>query len=699
MIMTAEPVKVSRPISKHPWPASEDISPQEAEELRIADLSEGDRKYIFERGYKIKREIGEGQGATRRAYDAIRNVGNLELEGILKIPRKEEDIVSLNALINRSKKNLDLQEALISGKLRHPGIVRSLDSSQLEDGRTCNFEDKVGGWSLTTFLNRAGPIREMKRIRQVFEPVISALDYVHEGKFEVKREGYTLKSGILHRDVTPNNVIVLEAENGGAVLTDFQNAAFEADIKNLAIPTRGGTAYTHPVLLNALLTGDLARATRRMDVYSLGAVLYEALTGEKAFHYSVTEGKEGKDVKINGKIFCLGLKDGTENLETITKERHEANLRKALKVMKEKKVPRKLTNLVSDMLTLNEKREIYSMETVQKRFLEATDTTREGIRKNIGNYIKTALITTGICTGIAFGAYFGYTQSKLPAPSREPTLSDVMKSQSELRARSIGDFDTGNAIRNRNMEEDFQKYISEAERRRTEIEGNFEKDLELSATRSGIMVDLRLTSALIRSISLEDKKVELAGGDREVCTLVPREYVMANRGHHFDEKEDLDKFRGKMWMGRYVQECFNFGDTVEEVYAKALCSQKELDLAKAQTLRNLLMKGLRDKGWTGISGGGMIPVGEVSSAYEVKDIDYFAREDVTTKEVRGREIKESERIPGYADNLNPIKKRIIDRATALYLITDGNGKLDFKKYSSPIKYAQSSKPISGEDVK
>ena len=76
------------------------------------------------------------------------------------------------------------------------------------------------------------------------------------------------------------------------------------------------------------------------------------------------------------------------SIETITEERHQANLRKAEGVMKARKIPRKLISLVSDMLTTARGKEIYDMSEVQRRFLEATDTTRQEIRRNLGRYLK-----------------------------------------------------------------------------------------------------------------------------------------------------------------------------------------------------------------------------------------------------------------------------------------------------------------------
>jgi len=91
-------------------------------------ISPEDLQILKSRGYELGREVGEGEGATRRAFVSTRNSGNLRLEGVLLMPKADEQLTSLNARINRKKANRDLNEALISGKLKHPAIVRVLDS-------------------------------------------------------------------------------------------------------------------------------------------------------------------------------------------------------------------------------------------------------------------------------------------------------------------------------------------------------------------------------------------------------------------------------------------------------------------------------------------------------------------------------------------------------------------------------------------
>lgn len=352
------------------------------------------------------------------------------------------------------------------------------------------------------------------------------------------------------------------------------------------------------------------------------------------------------------------------------------------------------------MLTINGKDSLYHMTDVQKRFAEATDTTSETLKKDVGKYVKTALVTAGACVGLGLATAMGIVAYHAPSDSqRGPTLSDIMQGQERLRALSRGDHYSAVALTHYGDTSDFQKYISEAESRRAEIEGEFDKELEYSDRMNA--VDKRLTSALLRSIMLEKQSTRdaLAGQNKYGYALVPKDYIKAHFSNlmKFDEKRDIDEFRQKMWMGRYIQESFRFGDSVEEVYAKAICGAQELEMARAKTSKRDMMKKLQDKGLTGI-GGNLIPIGELAS-YNPTNIEYFAREEAETRKVFGKEMAEPRYLPGYADMLDPAKKRIIDRAVVLYAITDEAGKLHFDKYQSSPTQNQSAKMPSGEEAK
>jgi serine/threonine-protein kinase len=162
-------------------------------------------------------------------------------------------------------------EARILGGLHHQNVVQALDFGE-DGGELYLVLEYVEGPSLSRILQTR---------RQGIPPVIAAyiarevcraLDYVH--RF-ADTDGTSL--GLVHRDVTPSNVIV--TPTGAVKLLDFGIAKCARAVQ----PTRGGTvkgkpAYLAPEQLTAGKAFD-----GRVDVFALGIVLHELLVGERLF--------------------------------------------------------------------------------------------------------------------------------------------------------------------------------------------------------------------------------------------------------------------------------------------------------------------------------------------------------------------------------------------------------------------------------
>lgn len=153
------------------------------------------------------------------------------------------------------------EEACTVARLNHPGIVTVLDAG-LDEDRPFIVMELVDGPTLAQAL-AAGPL-DPDRVRAIGEDVAAALAYAHA-------------QGIVHRDVKPGNVLL--RPDGTACLADFGIACLVG--RSLVHTTEGlvvgSPAYVAPEQVAMEEVGPAA------DVYSLGLVLLEALTGRRAF--------------------------------------------------------------------------------------------------------------------------------------------------------------------------------------------------------------------------------------------------------------------------------------------------------------------------------------------------------------------------------------------------------------------------------
>lgn len=155
-------------------------------------------------------------------------------------------------------------EAQAAASLRHPHIVRVLDSGQVE-GIAYLAMDYIEGNSLAQVLARKTLDRE-SAVRLLCS-VARAVDYLHH-------------QGVIHRDLKPSNILV-DGE-GQAIVTDFGLAKLLHDDSQL---TQSGMAAGTPnYMAPEQAAGRSSHVTPACDVYSLGAVLYEMLTGRPPFH-------------------------------------------------------------------------------------------------------------------------------------------------------------------------------------------------------------------------------------------------------------------------------------------------------------------------------------------------------------------------------------------------------------------------------
>ena len=157
-----------------------------------------------------------------------------------------------------------LREARSAAQLDHPQIVRLYDSGQTEDGVCYLVTELVEGTTLAETIAR----RELdhESAARLIAEIAMALQYAHA-------------HGIVHRDIKPSNILIDAA--GRPHIADFGLA--KRDVGDATMTPDGEVLGTPAYMSPELARGDANAVDARCDVYSLGVVLYELLSGERPF--------------------------------------------------------------------------------------------------------------------------------------------------------------------------------------------------------------------------------------------------------------------------------------------------------------------------------------------------------------------------------------------------------------------------------
>jgi serine/threonine protein kinase len=211
--------------------------------------------------YQILQQIGSGGMAT--VYQ-VRHLAFNEIKAIKLINSQLADGDQFNKRLRA--------EAVIARKLQHPNAVHVEDLDRTEDGRPFIVMEYVEGENLRNIIRREGPLPTLRALCIAMQ-VVSALAAAH-------------KLGIIHRDIKPDNIHLIRQPDGTdfVKVLDFGIAKFTQGLSSSALTGSGlvvGTPqYVSPEQAMGKQGGDL---DGRSDLYTLGIVLYEMLTGRVPF--------------------------------------------------------------------------------------------------------------------------------------------------------------------------------------------------------------------------------------------------------------------------------------------------------------------------------------------------------------------------------------------------------------------------------
>ncbi|NOZ86696.1 MAG: protein kinase [Deltaproteobacteria bacterium] len=166
-----------------------------------------------------------------------------------------------------------LDEARIAARFNHPNIAQIYELG--EDGRTLFIAmEYIHGKDLKSIIRRCAQIKQKLPVEHVVRIASQILDGLHYAHSRTDPDG--TPAGIVHRDVTPHNIMA--SFEGGVKLVDFGIAKARSQLSTtLPGQLKGKFAYMSP---EQCISADV---DRRSDIFSVGVILFELLTGKRLF--------------------------------------------------------------------------------------------------------------------------------------------------------------------------------------------------------------------------------------------------------------------------------------------------------------------------------------------------------------------------------------------------------------------------------
>jgi len=250
------------PVCSHSYPTNFRVCPQDNTALR--ETNEIEPGMVIRSKYQILERLGGGGMAD------VYRAKHLAFNEICAIKVVKASYADDTAFNNRFK-----GEAVLTRKLRHPNAIAVEDYDTTEDGRPYIVMEFVNGPNLRSVIDKEGAL-SVSRALSISLQVARALAAAH-------------KLGITHRDIKPDNILITQDEQGNeaAKVLDFGIAKVKEGAFTMAAytATRKGVVVGTPQYMSP----EQARGKvgteidSRADIYSLGVVIYEMITGKLPF--------------------------------------------------------------------------------------------------------------------------------------------------------------------------------------------------------------------------------------------------------------------------------------------------------------------------------------------------------------------------------------------------------------------------------
>ena len=347
--------------------------------------------------YEIKSVLGEGGMAV--VYLAEHRL--LHNRVALKVLNRE-------FVHNGNIKKRFLSEARSMAKMSHPNIVRVTDL--LEEGETVAFiMEYIEGESLKDYLVRKGKL-DNDEIRYILLQMLEALEYVHS-------------QGLVHRDIKPSNFML--TPQGKVKLMDFgiakQTNTSSPEYTSTGTNQQMGT----PMYMSPEQIQETRNVTEQSDIYSLGVVLWQMVTGRKPYDLGTLS-----TYQLQTKIVTEPLSKTNTGWDGVIQQATVKDLDGRLKLAKEFR---------SKIISVEQNKDI-------KNASNQNNLSVEELAKSGVNYAPKAQISTytrksklfAVMSGLFLVLILGYySLYHIPSINNNPKIDEVFSEEMELVHDSI----------------------------------------------------------------------------------------------------------------------------------------------------------------------------------------------------------------------------------------------------------------------